>query len=370
VETLINHGANPNHKDLDGDNALHYAAGLADYQILDFLLEKSQIDPKARNLENLNALCVLLVRSFPVFENREVIFRCCCLLLEKCYDGIQIEEIFQPTILCAAYNSFMIDYFIHRFYKEDNSKYRVIEELERIPAVSEDREFRYYVYAFLHDRIKKTHLLEHPRLLEINETMMGRSLQILLMKALHSDADNELVKEALDHLSGIGFNLSKLSDQIGSDFLGSLSDKLVSLEVSKRLYRLFRYLSSNEFDMDLILTRFLETVLVQLDHTFCWRVVYLILPFLTKYFLKPLSIFYFNDQKSRLFLESLIHNYGDTLQNQSLQQLSRNKIRKILLKKSTTNCDFFRDLEELGSNLPKHLLSYLKFDETGKIFCD
>ena len=161
VTMLVKFGASVNHKDVDGETSLHYAASCANYGIVEFLLDAGA-DPTINSNEELNPLCLLLVRT-SIERDEQLVFSCFQLLFSRTYvkdvetDTYNIADIFRPTFLSSAFSSNSIaSYLIHNTYNKNNSMYWMIQKLEEQSMnLLDPNEFRSYINIFLHDKIRR-----------------------------------------------------------------------------------------------------------------------------------------------------------------------------------------------------------------------
>jgi hypothetical protein len=206
---LISYGADVQQADLEHDNCLHYAVTNPKYEIIEYLLNATCIDPCAKNFSQLNAVCSLIAGA----DESEEKFRCFCILFERSYEkdsttqNYNIKEIFLPMVLSALYSSSIADYIIHNVYSKENSKYELIKKLEEIPIRDQVAlEFRYYLYAFTHDKIIRYHLYKYRILNQIDKMAVVSSFKYFIGQSLQSDDANKTVLEFFEHLNSIGFN--------------------------------------------------------------------------------------------------------------------------------------------------------------------
>lgn len=108
VKLLLSNGANVNNFDLDLENALHLAASNTDYDMIDYFLSETEVDSRAKNRDEMNPLCLLLVRSRN--EDQDLVARCFYLMLEHSYDKspltntYAISDVFQCAFLACVYS--------------------------------------------------------------------------------------------------------------------------------------------------------------------------------------------------------------------------------------------------------------------------
>lgn len=199
VKVLLENGADVNDFDLDLENALHLAASNTDYDIIEYLLNESEIDARAQNRDEMNPLCLLLVRSRN--ENQDLVARCFFLMLEHTYEKhpltgtYTIPDIFQCAFLSCVYShNEVVKFLIHNIYSVRNSKYEFIKKLAEA-CNGDNIEFLYYILVFLHDDIDRYDKFSFPRFSEINYYMCIRSIIHVIEQLLPAiDATETILK--------------------------------------------------------------------------------------------------------------------------------------------------------------------------------
>lgn len=223
VKVLINGGANVNAFDLDLENSLHYAASNCDYELIDYLLNKTEIDSSAKNRDEMNPLCLLIVRSRN--ETEDVVSSCFHLMLEHTFEKdhfsktYSIADIFQPAFLATVYShKEIVKYIIHNIYSVNNSKFEFIKQLFEAFEDSDndgdedDEELFYYLLVFLHDDINRFDRFNFPRFSEINYFMCVRSVMFVIQKLLISQKSVALALDLITHLEMIGLHIARVRE--------------------------------------------------------------------------------------------------------------------------------------------------------------
>lgn len=278
VKVLIANGAHVNAYDLDLENALHYAASSADHEMIEYLLKETEIDVTAKNRDEMNPLCLLIVRSRN--QPEDIVSSCFHLLLEYTFEKDQfsgtynIEDIFQPAFLAAVYShKEIVKFIIHNIYSVSNSRYKFISELcDAFVAETlndEDEEIFYYLLVFLHEKINRYDKFHFPRFAEINYFMSVRSVMHVTLKLLSTHESVDLTIRLMKHLEEIGFNIIRVKEF--EDNLGMiLCDKFSKLPATDPNHQfqldcakhLLEYYSTRQIKMNDVIRSFLHSIAI------------------------------------------------------------------------------------------------------------
>jgi hypothetical protein len=385
VKLLLEHGANVNDFDLDLENVLHLAASNSDYDILEFLLNETEVDSRAKNRDEMNPLCLLLVRSRNEMD-QDLVSRCFFMLLEHTYDKNQvtntytISDIFQCAFLACVYShTEVVKFIIHNIYSVNNSKYEFIRKLSEY-CEDENAEFLYYILVFLHDDINRYDQFSFPRFSEINFFMCIRSTIHIIEILLTSDEAVEMIISILQHMNSIGFNIrvKEFEDQVGALLLGKYSSSVVQEDVEK-VDRILRYLLLKGFKLNLIVKSYLHSIAIArdveaIDIESTIKVLKILLHYATTFFNDLENWKQINDFKNlnppiRKIVEFLVMNFGNLRVNAfldmnfvySLKHFCRNRIREQLKFDPDLLCN--HDLLKVELGLPEVLINYVAFKE-------
>lgn len=384
VKVLLEYGANVNDFDLDLENSLHLAASNSDYDIIEFLLNETEVDSQAKNRDEMNPLCLLLVRSRN--QDQDLVARCFYLMLEHTYDKnpltntYAISDIFQCAFLACVYShNEVVKYIIHNVYSINNSKYAFIRKLSE-HCEDENAEFLYYILVFLHDDIESYDKFSFPRFSEINYFMCIRSVIHVMNILLSTDEAVELIITVLQHMKAIGFNIrvKEFEDQIGVLLHGKYASALIQVEDLEKVDQVLRYLLSKGFKLNLMVKSFLHSIAIARDSATtnvesCLKILQLLLHYATNFFVDLENWKQINDFKNlnpqiRSIIEWITRNFG-TLQTNaflemhfvfSLKHFCRNRIREELNYNPSLICNH-ENLMTLG--LPEVLINYIAFKE-------
>jgi hypothetical protein len=226
VKVLIENGANVNVFDLDLENSLHYAASNCDYEIIEYLLKETEIDPRAKNRDDLNPISLLIVRSRN--EPADVVSSCFHIMLENSFEKdvftgtYLIDDIFQVAFLAAVYShKEIVKFIIHTIYSINNSKYDLIKQLcdAYNSSDGDDEEFFYYLLVFLHDKIDRFDKFSFSRFSEINYFMGIRSVMHVIEKLLITQETVSLAIRLISQLEDLDFQIIRVrefEDNFGS----------------------------------------------------------------------------------------------------------------------------------------------------------
>lgn len=385
VKILLEYGANVNEFDLDLENALHLAASNSDYNLIEFLLNETEVDPSAKNRDEMNPLCLLLVRSRN--EDQDLVARCFYFMLELTYEKnpitntYSISDIFQCAFLASVYShTEVVKYLIHHVYSINNSKYSFIQKLSEY-CDDENTEYLYYILVFLHDDIDRYDKFSFPRFSEINFFMCIRSIIHIMNVLLPADDAVELVITVLDHMKTIGFNIrvKEFEDQVGVLLHGRYSSTAVMQDSDvQKVSQIFRYLLLKGFKLNLIVKSYLHSIAIARDSDSvrldsAMKILQILIHYATKFFVdidnwKQINDFKNLNSQIKQIVEWLTISFGTLKVNAfldinyvfSLKHTCRNSIRKQLRYDPSVLCSDDR-LALLG--LPEALLNYLSFKD-------
>lgn len=384
VKLLLEYGASVNDYDLDLENALHIAAPNSDYDMIEFLLNETEVDPRARNRDDMNPLCLLLVRSNN--EDVNLAERCFYLLLENTYDknpmtnAYEISDIFQCAFLACVYSHMEIAKFlIHNVYSISNSKYALIQRLSE-HCNGDDAEFLYYSLVFLHDKIEAYDQYCFPRFSEINYFMCIRSVSYVIETLLSSDDAVELIITVLEEMRSIGFmiRINEFFEQIGAILFKKFTSKAIAQVEMTKIDQILRYLQQKGFRMNAIARSFLHSIVIARDSEAInvessKTVLTIILHYATTFLVdlecwRQVNGFKQLNPQIKEIVHWLVTNFGNRQLNDildvnlvyPLKHLCRNKVREELKYDVNVLCNR-ENLASLG--LPEILLDYLVFKE-------
>lgn len=387
VKTLISHGANVNDFDLDLENCLHCAASNTDYEMIEYLLNETEVDPQAKNRDEMNPLCLLLVRSSSNVEPRDLVSRCFFLMLEKTYEmdpftnNYLISDIFQCAFLASVYShTEIVKYLIHNVYNVNNSKYAFIRKLSE-NCNGNNTEYLYYMLVFLHDEIDTYDKYSFPRFSEINYFLGIRSIIYIMDQLLPTDNAVELILQTLEQMNNIGFNIQvkEFEDQIGVLLFEKYSSKatpLMSKEDIEKIDQILRFLLLKGFKLNSMTRSFLhsiaiakETEIVSIDSSL--SILKIFLHYATTFFVDLETWKQINDLKNfnshiQQIVQWLVNNFGNLRLNAfldmscvyPLKHICRNQIREQLKYDPNLLCNS-ENLAAVG--LPELLLNYVMF---------
>ena len=382
AKVLLEFGANVNDLDLDLENALHLAASNSDYDMIEFLLNETEVDPAAKNRDEMNPLCLLLVRSRN--ENEDLVARCFYYMLEHTYElnpltqTYNISDIFQCAFLACVYShTEVVKFLIHTVYKVNNSKYEFTEKLAKF-CDGDNTEFLYYILVFLHDDIDKYDKFSFPRFHEINYYMCVRSVISVMETLLPVDDAVELIISVLQNMTNIGFNIrvKEFEDQIGVLLHNQYTTRCITHSDVDKVDKLFRFLQLKGFKLDLCVRSFLHSIAIAKDtETFdvdsTIKILQILLHYATTFFVdlenwKQIKDFKNLNTHICRTVEWLLQNFGNYRVNAflefnfifSLKHLARNKIREQLGFNPTLLCN---DHCLSSLDLPEVLVNYVVF---------
>lgn len=382
VKRLVEHGANVNALDLDHENSLHLACSNTDYDIIEYLLNETEVDPKAKNRDEMNPLCLLLVRSRN--EHQDLVARCFYVLLEKTYQihpvtqSYAIKDIFQCAFLACVYShTEVVTYLIHNVYSVYNSKYEFIKKLSEY-CDGENTEFLYYILVFLHDDIDRYDKYYFPRFYEINYYMCIRSVISIIDMLFMADDAVELIITTLEHMKSIEFNIrvKEFEDQLGLLLHTKFTNGLISDKDIVKLNEIFRFFLDKNFEVNSMIRSFLQSIAVakesrefSLEST--KQVILVMIHYSTTFMTdlenwKQINDFKYLNSNIRQIVEWLARNFGnynlvrflDMNLLFRLKNLCRNEIRLQLGLDTRIICNETK-MNELG--LPESLMQFIAF---------
>lgn len=384
AKLLIENGACVNDLDLDNENCLHLAASNTDYDMIEYLLNETEVDTQAKNRDEMNPLCLLVALSRN--QSEDVVSRCFFLMLERTYDKnpitncYTIADIFQPALLACVYgHSEIIKWIIFNIYSVNNSKYELIKQLN-MNSDDAEPEYIYYILIFLHDEITRYDKFSFPRFSEIDYYFAIRSvLYNIDRQLLTPDGDIALIKKLLNELETIGFNLR--ASEFEENFANLMKEKCSTgpfneVELSQ-FSDLFNYLSDKGFNLNISIKGFLHNIAIHTPELpivlpSLMAVLKLLLPFSTNICHQRELWQLIKDTKNLnpeidIISSWLIQNFGNSVSNSvmglqvvySLKQLCRDQIRSQLLE---VHPKIFRDHQALlGLQIPDDLLKFVLF---------
>lgn len=382
VRCLVEHGADVNALDLDNENSLHLACSNTDYDMIEFLLNETEVDPRAKNRDEVNPLCLLLVRSRN--EHQDLVARCFYTLLEHTYEkhpvnqSYAIKDIFQCAFLACVYSQTeVVTYLIHNVYSMHNSKYEFIKKLSEY-CDGENTEFLYYILVFLHDDIDRYDKYSFPRFYEINYYMCIRSVISIIDMLFMADDAVELIITTLEHMKSIQFNIrvKEFEDQMGLLVHTKFTNGHIQEKDYIKLKQIFRFFLDKDFEVHSMIRSFLQSIAVakesrefSLETT---KQVILVMIYFSPTFMsdlenwKQINDFKYLNSNIKQIIEWLAQNFGsyklikflDMNILFRLKNLCRNEIRLRLGLNSTVLCSEER-MKELG--LPDSLMQFIAF---------
>lgn len=268
VKLLLANGANVNNFDLDFENALHLAASNGDYDTIEYLLNETEVDRRARNRDDMNPLCLLLARSR--HDDQDLVSRCFHLLLEQTYDKdpltntYAISDIFQCAFLACVYSQTeVVKFLVHNVYSVNNSKYSFVRKIAEL-SNGEHIDFLYYVLVFMHDDIDRYDKYNFPRFFEINYYMCIRSVVMIIDLLLSVEDAVELIVVTLESMQSIGFNIrvKEFGDQFGNLLFVKYSYSIVEEDELRKIEQLLQYLRLKGFKLNLVVKSFLHSIAI------------------------------------------------------------------------------------------------------------
>jgi ankyrin repeat protein len=355
VKLLIENGANVNSYDLDLENALHYAASNCDYDMITYLLNETEIDPSAKNRDDMNPICLLLVRSRN--EPSDIVLSCFHFMLEHTYEkdtftnNYKVEDLFQAAFLATVYShTEIVKFIIHNIYSKNNSKYEFIKRLCDSCEVDEDEEFLYYLLVFFHDKINRYDKFSFPRFSEINYFMGVRAVVYVVQKLLETNDSVILAISLLEEIKTIGINIRvrEFEDQIGVLVYERFSNCNYGKHHIDNVSRLLEYFYEKNFNINTTVKSVLHSTAVAKEShpniiNSTIEILSVLLPFTTTFFTdqdcwKQINEFKNLNENIRTIVMWLNENYGNAMTNSildvkiiySLKHICRNVIRENL----------------------------------------
>lgn len=268
AKLMIEHGANVNDLDLDQENVLHLAASNTDFEMIKYLLDNTEVDTRATNRDEMNPLCLLLVRSRN--ESQDLVSRCFHFMLEPTYDKnlitdtYEISDIFKCAFLACVYSQLeVVRYLIHNIYSVNNSKYEFIRKLTD-HCDGFNNEYLYYILVFLHDSIDQYDQFAFPRFHEINYYMSIRAVIQIMETMLPTDEAVEAILEVFHQMEITGFNIrvKEFEDQIGVLLHESYSMTAIKPEDLEKVDKIFAYLNQKKFKVNFMVCSFLHSIAI------------------------------------------------------------------------------------------------------------
>jgi hypothetical protein len=383
LKILLFHGANVNVVNSQRKTCLHFAADCKNNEIIDFLINETDIYTSIRDKSFNNALDLYLL-DIPGTAELDMDF--CHNFIDKTFQKsartgrYPIKELLNSESSLFEGNIFLGKYVIEKFYSTDNSKYYLIEKLEELFSHYDSND-RYSLYLYVHDEFLQPSSENKIQLLKM---IHFEKIASFIYISLLSDQVSDLILEFLEYLNSVGVikQLSDKSMQHLGFLLYNLQDKCYFRDYH-RIEAILKFFHENNFDMNAVLQVFLQCKHSSFQHPSdaAWRAVSLILPYTTKFFLNGYIMrpFFFHlpnaityETPFTGFIKRFFQNFGDyptskkmKLANTfSLQHICRNKIRGILLENMSDNLEFLRKIDLLP--LPVEVIKYLKFDYNHK----
>lgn len=385
VKLLVQSGASVNNFDLDLENCLHFAASNCDFDMIEYLLKETEVDPTANNCDDMNPLCLLLVRSRN--EPSDVVSACFHMMLEATYEkdittnNYRVEDLFQPAFLATVYShTEIMKFIIFNIYSSHNSKYEFIKKLYESCILDEDQEFLFYLLVFLHDNIDRFDKYSFSRFSEINYFMCIRSVIYVLQKLLESNETVLLAIALLDELDKIGmrFKVKDFEDQIGNLLYERFTNASFNESHLANIDQLLNYFFTKGYNINTTIKSVLHLVAIAKDTqpnviNAAVDVLKILFTYNTNFFVDIDSWKYISEFKAlNEGINSIVvwmnENYGNQMTNRmldmkcvySLKHLCRNVIREQLKAnlKLTHNREFMLSLK-----LPDVLVNYLIFKQ-------
>lgn len=384
MKLLLQYGADVNDFDLDHENSLHLAASNSDYDMIDYLVNYTEVDPRAKNRDDMNALCLLLVRSRN--DNQDLVQSCFHAMLEHTYDKnyqspvYEVRDVFQCAFLACVYSHMeVVKFLIYNAYSSSWWKYPFAPKLlERCD--SEYAEFLYYILVFVHEDIRRYDQFGFPRFYEINSFMSVRSTIHAISVLLDDDDAVELVTKMLTHLKNLSFHV--LVKEFEVEFGTLLHQKYSFEEIPdsdfEKADRILQYLMEEGFKLNLILRSFLHSIAIVRHYEMIsvessMRIVQLLLRYTPAFFtvpdnLKQIKDFMKLNSPVRQIVERLARDFSDPRTAAyldidcvfSLKHSCRNRIREQLRYDERVLCN---NPKMITLGLPQVLINYIAFKE-------
>lgn len=342
------------------------------YETIDYLLDHTSINAKVKNDAGHTALDYFLDdKNDP--ENPEKLLETIDKLVQRTFDrdpitnAYKFDEFFITTLKAckwATTEELVSKYFIKKFYSENNSKYHLIERLEKhsfddIP----DSDERFYLYALVHDDVKNPSF--HSKFeydIDYQWIFEYSSLQLpFILISLKSDDLNELILEFFEYLHSIGLhrndiNFDSFNTMIFIQSLRIIQENLSDFHSYKRFYKILKFFhkkgNTGIFRYYLANAVFLE----------CTKMTHAVMPFAHN-----IDTILRGLRNSQTHYQMIVNTYGDFGMGAneifSLKQICRSKIRKTLNQKYPDCATFFEKMNSLTSELPRSLVKYVRFDE-------
>lgn len=384
VKLLIEHGANVNDFDLDLENCLHLAASNTDYNMIEFFLNETEADPRAKNRDEMDPLCLLLVRSRD--EDVDLVTRCFHIMLEESYDKslitgtYEIKDLFKCAFLACVYSQMeVLKFIIHNVYSVQNSKYELIQKLCE-HCDGENTEYLFYILVFLHDDITRYDKYQFPRFSEINYYMAIRSVVQMMEKLLPTENAVNYIIQVLQHMEKIDFNIRvrEFEDQMGVLLHGLYSETVVNDEDLEKIGQIFAYLKFNNFRVDYMVRSYLHSIAIAKESEAfvmesIMRVFQVLIRYATTFFVnfdvwRAISDFKNLNPRTNEIVTWIVRSFGNAQLAMMininvlfpLKHLARNQIRHLMSHDGAVLCN--RD-QLAKTGLPDTLLDYVVFKE-------
>lgn len=384
VKLLLQYGADVNDFDLDHENALHLAASNSDYDMIDYLVNYTEVDPRAKNRDDMNPLCLLLVRSR---NDQDLVLSCFHAMLEHTYDKnfqfpetYEVRDIFQCAFLACVYShTEVVKFLIYNAYSSCWWKYPFAPKLLE-HCDSEYAEFCIYILVFVHEDIRRYDQFAFSRFYEINSFMSVRSTIHAISVLLDEDDAVELVTKMLTHLKNLSFHVlvKEFEDEFGTLLHQKYSFEEIPDNDFEKADRILQYLMEEGFKLNLILRSFLHSIAIvsrsaMINVGSSMRIVQLLLRYTPAFFtvpdnLKQIKEFMKLNPPVRQIVERLAREFSDPRTTAyldidcvfSLMHSCRNRIRQQLRYDERVLCN---NSKMLTLGLPQVLINYIAFKE-------
>lgn len=166
VESLVNHGADVNYQDLDGDTPLHLTAIHANHIIMEYLLYHSNCDPTICNYQEYNSLDLIInLQHNSAYSDVNNALECLKHLIDFMYDVEDYPDNGLPELITSIQDTDILNFIIDKFFMENNSQKYFLDVLKQYNC--------YYspLIPFFHDKIKSIndfHQIPHFSLLNFD----------------------------------------------------------------------------------------------------------------------------------------------------------------------------------------------------------
>lgn len=364
VKILVENGADVNYLNLIGETCLFALYG----EIMEYLLDNTQIDAKVKNRDGNTVLMVLLDDVF-FDDDRNQSLELYERLIHRTFDidpitkSYKFDDFFVPT-LKACSNSSTGALFLKKLYSENNSMYHLIERLEKHSFKGlANAEFRFGLYALVHDELRNPSFnskFENQH--EFQYILKSSFFQLpFILNSIKSDELNELVLELFEYLHSIGFyrndsNFQSFNRMLFSYSLIFFRRILIDFNSYKRFYNILKFfhLKGNKeiFQNYSASAGYLEDI----------KIASTVIPFA-----QDIKSVLGGTEERRSYYQMIVDTYGDFGMGAkkvfSLKHICRNRIRKTLNQNYPDCTTFFEKLNSMTCVLPRRLVRYLRFDE-------